>query len=70
MGGLRPERHRGTGVTDLSIVFNGGVAEGVRESLCTLGNGYLATRRAAPTGKRMRTADDRHLARLVRPGHI
>jgi trehalose/maltose hydrolase-like predicted phosphorylase len=30
------------------MVFDGGGAEGVRESLCTLGNGYLATRGAAP----------------------
>ena len=30
------------------MVFDGESAEGVRESLCTLGNGYLATRGAAP----------------------
>ena len=30
------------------MVFDGEFAEGVRESLCTLGNGYLATRGAAP----------------------
>ena len=47
-GGLRPERHRGAGVTDWSMVFDGESAEGVRESLCTLGNGYVATRGAAP----------------------
>jgi trehalose 6-phosphate phosphatase len=35
-------------VTDWSIVFDGGEPEGVRESLCTLGNGYLATRGATP----------------------
>jgi trehalose 6-phosphate phosphatase len=30
------------------VVFDGNDAEGVRESLCTLGNGYLATRGTAP----------------------
>ncbi len=39
---------RGNGVTDWSVVFDGAEAEGVREALCTLGNGYLATRGAVP----------------------
>ena len=39
---------RGAEVTDWSVVFGGDEAEGVREALCTVGNGYLATRGAVP----------------------